>query len=152
MSLLNSTAINEVILEQDILSTSGKVQSIWDMFKANVSTKNEDNDLLQLIIKSIGTKVIDKLDYRCEDVNLSGLVASFQSLVDDVCKNTDENILSVFLLALANSLSKSFPTKNQSSANIEINMTESYADMSLSDQIKTVSLLERHGLLDSNQL
>ena len=152
MSLLNSTAINEVILEQDILSTSGKVQSIWDMFKANVNTKNEDNDLLQLIVKSIGTKVIDKLDYRCEDVNLSGLVASFQSLVDDVCKNTDENILSVFLLALANSLSKSFPTKNQSSANIEINMTESYADMSLSDQIKTVSLLERHGLLDSNQL
>mgnify|MGYP003571249328 CR=1 FL=1 len=153
MSLLNNEATKEVLLEQDILSTSGRIQSIWDTFTVNVNPYNEDNDLLQLIISSLRTKFINNLSYGYADsVDLEKLIGQFQDLVDDVCKNTDRNVLSVFLLALANALSKSISTKNQSSANIEINMTESCADISLPDTIKTVSLLERHGLLDSNQL
>ena len=153
MSLLNSEATKEILLEQDILSSSGRVQSIWNVFTANTNSGNEDSDLLQLIIGSLSTKFIEKLNYGYQnDKRLSELIAQFQDLVDEIYKETDRNVLSVFLLALANSLSEGEPTKNHLSDNIQINMTESCNDISLSDTIKTVSLLERHGFLDSNQL
>ena len=150
MSSLNSEATKELLLESDILASSGKLDSIWELYTKNVTFQNGKNDLLKLILSSVKTNVIDKLNYGND--NLGKDVDRFQSFVGSVSQSVPQNSLTTFLIALSSALTDYADTNNESATNIQINMSECASDVSIVDESTVVSLLERYGLLDSSEL
>jgi hypothetical protein len=150
MSSLNSEATKELLLESDILSTSGKISSIWDLFTKNVNFDNEDNDVLKVVLSSIKTSIIDKLNYGNDD--LDECITQLKSMVNELKELVEPSVLLAFLMVLAESLSDYVTINSKSDANIQINMSEVDKDVSQLDEMKILSTMERYGLLDSNEL
>ena len=150
MSSLNNEATKMLLVEEDVLSSSGKIQDIWKLYTSNVNFQNEDNDILRVILTSLESNVINHL--QLSDDELESCIASFVNMVNDACTGMNQNELSIFLLVLAHALSDYATIKSDLLDNIEINMSESVSEVSQIDELKVMSAMERYGLLDSVSL
>lgn len=150
MSSLNNEATKTLLLEEDLLSSSGAIKGIWDVYIKNVDFQNKDNDVLKVILKSLETNVINHL--ALSDDELEKCVTSFTKMVNDVCTGMSQNELTVFLLVLVHALSDYSSIKSDTLDNIEINIEESVSKISQIDEFKVLSAMERYGLLDSVEL
>ena len=80
MSSLNSEAMKALMMEEDVLSSSGTIQSIWGLYVKNVNFQNPENDILKVILKSLEFNVINHLSLSDEE--LESCVTSFVKMVD----------------------------------------------------------------------
>lgn len=149
MSSLNSEATKALLLEEDLLSSSGTIKRIWDLYIKNVNFQNRDNDILKVILKSLETNAINHLELS--DDELESCVTSFTKMIDEVCGDMSQNELIVFLMVLAHALSEYTSIKSDTLDNIKINM-EDVSKISQVDEFKIMSAMERYGLLDSAEL
>lgn len=150
MSSLNSAATRALLMEPDVLSDSGKIQSIWELFTKNVNYQNKDNDLLRVILRSLEKNVLHHLSLSDKDVEACAV--QFRKMAHDICKETDHNVLTVFLLVLSEALREYAPLRDETVNNIEINMNESEAEVSTLAEMKIFAAMERHGFLDQTEL
>lgn len=149
MSSLNNEAMKALMIEEDVLSSSGTIQGIWDLYVKNVNFQNHENDILKVILKSLESNVINHLSLSDEE--LESCVTSFVKMVDEVCTGMSQNEVAVFLIVLAHALSEYSSIKSETLDNIQINM-ENVSEMSQIDGFKIMSAMERYGLLDSAEL
>lgn len=150
MSLLNDEAIKVLLIQDDVLSEQGKLQSIWDMFTENVDYENSEDDTYRVILKNTDGNVIRHLlfgDGECID-----RINKFHNLVLDIKKEgVSNNILTNFMYSLDNSLSE-YLIKDNSNSNTKINMDDNLQNPSYKDQSIIISAMLRNGLIDSTEV
>lgn len=151
MSLLNSEAIKVVLIQPDILSEQGTLQSIWDMFTANVDYKKDTNTILKVILKYTDGNVIRHMLFGDEDCLTR--INQYHNMVKDVQKlGVSRNNLTNFMYALDKSLSEYVSIKDNSDTNIQINMGGNFEDPSYRDQALILSAMLKNGLINSDEV
>ena len=151
MSLLNDEAVKVMIMQPDILSEEGKIQSIWDMFTANVNYQDDDNTNLKVILKYTDGNVIKHLLFGDEDCMTR--INQYHNMILDVKKvGVSNNTLTNFMYALDSSLTDYISIKDNSSTNIKINMDDNFVDPSYKDQAIILSAMIKNNLIDSNEV
>lgn len=151
MSLLNDEAIKIVLMQSDILSEEGKIQSIWDMFTSNVKYQEDANTILKVILKYTDGNVIRHLLFGDEDCLTR--INQYHDMVTDVKKlGVSTSNLTNFMYALDSSLSDYISIKDNSETNIQINMGGNFDDPSYRDQSLILSAMVKNGLIDSDEV
>lgn len=151
MSLLNDEAIKIVLVQSDILSEEGKIQSIWDMFTSNVKYQEDANTILKVILKYTDGNVIRHLLFGDEDCLTK--INQYHNMVTDVKKlGVSTSNLTNFMYALDTSLSDYISIKDNSETNIQINMGGNFDDPSYRDQSLILSAMVKNGLIDSDEV
>lgn len=151
MSLLNDEAIKIVLMQSDILSEEGKIQSIWDMFTSNVEYQEDANTILKVILKYTDGNVIRHLLFGDEDCLAK--INQYHNMVTDVKKlGVSTSNLTNFMYALDTSLSDYISIKDNSETNIQINMGGNFDDPSYRDQSLILSAMVKNGLIDSDEV
>ena len=151
MSLLNNEAIKVILIEPDILSEEGKIQSVWDMFTSNVNYQKDANTILKVILKYTDGNVIKHLLFG--DGDCLTRMTQYHKMVSDVKKlGVSTSNLTNFMYALDNSLSDYLSIKDNSETNIKINMDGNFDDPSYRDQTIILSAMVKNGIINSDEI
>ena len=146
MSLLNNGALNSLLLEQDILSVNGIIQSIWKDFTKNIDYRNTQNSISNFILKLLDDNVFSHL--MLSDKSCINTIDKFSKSVSDINKKTNNSsVLTNFLLVVCQSLYEYSSIKDKSIGNITINMNES-TDVSIMDEIIIIDSFVKNGLIN----
>ena len=145
MSRLNKEAFKLLLAEDDILSTPGRLQEIWEMFCMNIP---DDNSNLSQIVNILESSVISKLTLQND--NWEQIATNLATFVQET-SNTD--VLSMFLGTcsdkLAVYLTESIKINN--AVNTQINM-DTINDPTYLEEASILSGLSQVGLMQDSQL
>lgn len=151
MSLLNDEAIKIMLVQPDILSEEGKIQSVWDMFTTDIKYQEDANTTLKVILKCTDGNVIRHLLFG--DGDCLTRINRYHNMVSDVKRlGVSTNNLTNFMYALDNSLIDYISIKDNSEANIQFNMGGNFDDPSYHDQSVILSAMVKNGLINSDEI
>lgn len=142
------SSLNNIVIESDILSERGKIQSIWDSFIESLNLKTEQQ---RFIVKTFTEKIFNHLyldDEECLDAIRTLWLFSNRLIVTDVFPSS----FLQFCCYASDSLNEYISINSEFSKNNKFNTLDNSSELSAKDESLILSEMFRCGLIDSTKV